>query len=206
VREQAIDSAGTLVGRDPVCDLVISDIAVSKRHLKLETSDAGVFVEDMGSANGTWVNGLRVRRQRIQHLDVIAIGNHKMHVFDVAFLPEGGLDVETGVQAAGAPVALGETQPGTAPAPAVPAPPIYALKAVDQPASALAPLGEARTVVGAPGKAALIVRRREKLLLTKLSRSALNVNGREVEGASLALEVNDVIDVGGLRYQLVCLT
>lgn len=206
VREQAIDSAVTLVGRDPACDVIVNDIAVSKRHLMLEVSDAGVFVEDMGSANGTWVNGVRVRRHRLQHLDVVAIGNHKMHVFDDASLPHGGLDMESTVQGANAAVPLGDTQPGMAPAPALRAGPVYALKRFDQALSDVAPLDEARTVVGAPGRAALIVKRRDKLMLTKLSRSPLNVNGRDVEGASLALEVNDVIDVGGLRYQLVCLT
>lgn len=203
VREQAIDSAVTIVGRDAACDVIVNDIAVSKRHLMIEVSDGGAFVEDMGSANGTWVNGVRVRRHGLQHLDVVALGNHKMHVFDDASLPRGGLDMESTVQGANAVAPLGDTQPGVAPAPASQAGPVYALKRFDQALPDVAPLDEARTVLGAPGKAALIVRRRNKLMLTKLSRSPLNVNGHEVEGASLALEVNDVIDVAGLRYQLV---
>lgn len=202
VREHAIESALNIVGRDPACDVIVNDIAVSKRHMTIELSDAGVFVEDMGSANGTWVNGVRVRRHLLKHLDVIAIGNHKMHVLDDACLPQGGLNIESTVQGTQAPVPLGETQPGTA-VPPTPPGPVYGLKRLDPSLTDVTPLDEARTVLGAPGKAALIVRRRDKLLLTKLSRSPLNVNGREVEGTSRPLEVHDVIDVSGVSYELV---
>lgn len=202
VREHAIESALSIVGRDPACDVIVNDIAVSKRHMTIELSDAGFVVEDMGSANGTWVNGVRVRRHLLKHLDVIAIGNHKMHVLDDACLPQGGLNMESTVQGATAAVPLGETQPGTPP-PATPPGPVYGLKRFDQPLTDVTPLDDARTVLGAPGKAALIVRRRDKLLLTKLSRSPLNVNGREVEGTSRPLEVHDVIDVAGVSYELV---
>ena len=208
VREHAVESALTIVGRDPACDIVVNDIAVSKRHMTIELSDAGIFVDDMGSANGTWVNGVRVRRHLLKHLDVIAIGNHKMHVLDDACLPQGGLNMEATVQGAQAAnaadptVPLAKTHPGTTAMP-TPVGPVYGLKRFDQTIADVTPLDEARTVLGAPGKAALIVRRRDKLLLTKLSRSPLNVNGREVEGTSRALEVHDVIDVAGVSYELV---
>ncbi len=47
------------VGRD--CDgIVLDDVTVSRRHLLLEPSAAGLIVEDLGSANGTFVEGDRI--------------------------------------------------------------------------------------------------------------------------------------------------
>jgi hypothetical protein len=208
VHERLLESARTVVGRDPACDVVVDDIAVSKRHARLHLSEAGLELEDLGSLNGTRVNGLAVQRQLLRHLDVIEIGSHKMHVFDEALLPQSGLNPEATLNPDGPGLRdeppraspLGETQPGTT-VPAVG--PVYALRRMDEEIAGIAPLDQVRTVVGEPGKAALIVRRRDKLLLTKLSRAPLNVNGHEVDGASVAVDEGDIIDVGAVRYQLV---
>lgn len=211
VREQVIESAWTIVGRDPACDVVINDASVSKRHLKLELSDEGFFLEDMASLNGVRINGVVVGRQALKHLDVIEIGSHKLHVFDDALLPEGGFNLESTIQRMEAaatdrsaqedPLAIDKTEPGTT---VIRTGPVYALKRIDERLSDIALLlDQMRTVLGEPGKAALIVRRRDKLVLTKLSRLPLNVNGREVEGASCAVGLGDVIDVGAIRYQVV---
>jgi len=199
-RERVLEAPLAIVGRDPECDVVIHDSAVSKRHAILELSDTGLLVRDIGSRNGIRVNGAATERQLLQHLDVIEIGNHKMHVFDDALLPPGGLNLESTWQGAEGSSPFDETQPGTT---LVPAGPVYALRRIDEAPSEIAPLDAVRTVVGAPGKAALIVRRRDKLLLTKLSRTPLNVNGLEVDGTSVAIGAGDVFDVGAVRYELV---
>lgn len=49
-----------LVGRDPGCDLIVSDPGVSRRHLRISPGGSGVRIEDLNSANGTWHNGERV--------------------------------------------------------------------------------------------------------------------------------------------------
>lgn len=48
-----------IVGRDPACDLVIDDVEVSRRHARLLAQGGGYTVEDLGSTNGTFVNGER---------------------------------------------------------------------------------------------------------------------------------------------------
>jgi hypothetical protein len=53
------------VGRDPECDVILPDSSVSRRHLKITAAANGLFVEDMGSSNGTWLDGRRVNREVI---------------------------------------------------------------------------------------------------------------------------------------------
>ncbi len=50
----------TVIGRDPGADVVVADPQVSARHASFAVGDSGIAVEDLGSANGTFVNGQRV--------------------------------------------------------------------------------------------------------------------------------------------------
>src|SRR5215210_3592057 len=49
-----------LVGRSVACDLPVQDPTVSRRHAELEQTSAGVRVRDLGSTNGTYLDGVRV--------------------------------------------------------------------------------------------------------------------------------------------------
>jgi len=48
------------VGRASVCDLALEDDFISSRHLRISVQDNGYVVEDLGSTNGTWVEGERL--------------------------------------------------------------------------------------------------------------------------------------------------
>ena len=50
-----------LVGRDPSCDIVIPDPYVSRKHLRIFHRDGKWYAVDMGSRNGTFVNGEDIR-------------------------------------------------------------------------------------------------------------------------------------------------
>ncbi|HEY3008833.1 MAG TPA: FHA domain-containing protein [Micromonosporaceae bacterium] len=56
----AIDPAGTVLGRDAACELIVASRQVSRRHAMVSLRGGDYFVEDLGSRNGTTVNGLRV--------------------------------------------------------------------------------------------------------------------------------------------------
>jgi pSer/pThr/pTyr-binding forkhead associated (FHA) protein len=49
------------IGRSLSCDLVLGDRTVSRRHAKLRTFGGQWFLEDLGSTNGTRVNGIQIR-------------------------------------------------------------------------------------------------------------------------------------------------
>ena len=63
-----------VIGRVAGCDLKLSDQSVSRRHLELVQGEKGVLLRDLGSGNGTKVNGEKVTEQMLQHDDEIAIG------------------------------------------------------------------------------------------------------------------------------------
>jgi hypothetical protein len=208
LREIPIRKPVLLVGRDPLCDVVIDDIAVSKRHMKFELAGEAVYAEDLDSKNGLRINGHAARRQEIHHLDVIEIGNHKMHVFDDALLPPGDIVGQEGTVTVleRTPLTrvaadLQDTRPtdSDAMAPA----PMLALRRLDEAPAALVRLDQPNTMIGAGAASALLVWRRDQLYLTRLTREPLRVNGRELGPGSYAVAPNDVIEVGTARYRVV---
>jgi hypothetical protein len=73
-REHAIDSEAT-VGREG-CDIVLPDPEVSRRHAAVRATAAGPAVEDLGSSNGTFVNGVRIEGTRqLADGDRVRFGN-----------------------------------------------------------------------------------------------------------------------------------
>jgi len=64
-----------LVGRHPLCDVRLPSIRVSRRHCCLTEVDGVVIVRDLGSTNGTSINGRRVEAGRLRPGDELAIAN-----------------------------------------------------------------------------------------------------------------------------------
>ncbi len=62
------------IGRDASNDVLIDHPVVSKKHAEIVKQDGKVFVVDLGSTNGTFVNGIKVKRHQLQQLDRIVIG------------------------------------------------------------------------------------------------------------------------------------
>ena len=68
------DGAPMLVGRAPTCDVPVFDPTVSRRHAELSLVAGGVKVTDLGSANGTFVNGEKVTERTARGGDVVTFG------------------------------------------------------------------------------------------------------------------------------------
>lgn len=67
--------ASTSIGRDAGNDVPLTDEAASARHAVLELRDGEWWIEDLGSTNGTLVNGTRIdRAERLRFGDELAIG------------------------------------------------------------------------------------------------------------------------------------
>jgi hypothetical protein len=73
-RQLAVEDDPIVIGRLPTCTLVLADPNVSRRHAEVHRSDGQVIVTDLGSTNGTLVNGLRVSSQQLRDGDVITLG------------------------------------------------------------------------------------------------------------------------------------
>ena len=73
-----IDRASLTVGRDPASDIFLNDITVSRHHAVLTRSDGEVAVEDAGSLNGTYVNGVSVDRVVLRPGDILQVGRFQM--------------------------------------------------------------------------------------------------------------------------------
>jgi len=74
--EYSVDSAPLTIGRGGKNDVAIDgDEFASSRHVRFEPRRDGVWVQDLGSTNGTYVNGVRIEgAQRLEPGDVIRVG------------------------------------------------------------------------------------------------------------------------------------
>ena len=74
-------SGPVIIGRSPDADLVIGDDFVSSTHAKIVPTADGILLEDLGSTNGTLVNGQPATRPlRIEPGDVIELGQNRLEV------------------------------------------------------------------------------------------------------------------------------
>src|SRR5918995_4799541 len=70
----------TLFGRDEDCDVRLDHKSVSKLHCVIVKTDGVLLLRDLGSTNGTRVNGQRVRRAALLPNDQLSIANYKFRV------------------------------------------------------------------------------------------------------------------------------
>lgn len=70
-----------LIGRDPACPLNLNTHRVSRLHACLEELDGDIYIRDLRSTNGTFVNHRRIHHpHRLEHGDVIHVGEHEFRV------------------------------------------------------------------------------------------------------------------------------
>lgn len=77
-QEVSILKSRLTIGRRPSNDVVIDHLTVSGQHVAIDTTSNGSFVLDLGSTNGTMVNGQPVKKHLLQNDDVIDIGKYKV--------------------------------------------------------------------------------------------------------------------------------
>lgn len=68
------DGAPLVVGRELTCELPILDSGVSRRHAEIRPDEQGISLSDLGSRNGTWINGTRISQARARVGDSVAFG------------------------------------------------------------------------------------------------------------------------------------
>src|SRR5215217_6023607 len=89
IKEVQITKDKTTLGRRPYNDIVIDNLAVSGEHAVLQMVGSDVFIEDLNSTNGTYINGKAVKKQLLAHNDTVEVGKYK-----IKFMVDDGADYE----------------------------------------------------------------------------------------------------------------
>jgi len=212
IKEVQIIKDKTTLGRRPYNDIVIDNLAVSGEHAVLQMVGQDVFIEDLNSTNGTYINGKAVKKQLLAHNDTVEIGKYK-----IKYLVEEGGDYEKTMimrQGAAAGVAAG-------------APPFSqtsglgansgfgSLGASSNPATIKVLNGAAAgrevsltkvvTTVGKPGvQVASITKRPGGYVIAHVEGTHRpSINGTPLTGDSVHLKNGDVIELAGTQMQFI---
>ncbi len=112
VAKHTVNSSPFVVGRDPKNGVALENVGVSRRHCQFTCENGRFFVEDLGSSNGTFIQGKRIRKAEVSNGDEVNVGKFTLLFEDTGldFLPVHG-------RAAGA-------RPGASAAPAGGAAPV----------------------------------------------------------------------------------
>jgi len=111
IGEYPIDKERMTIGRRAQNDIPIDNLAVSGEHAAIVNVFNYHFVEDLGSTNGTLVNGKDVKKQVLNHNDLITVGKHQLRYVNEAGAAAGEFERTVVIRRS-------PSAPGTAPAPA----------------------------------------------------------------------------------------
>ena len=78
IKEVTLAKDRTTLGRRPYNAIVIENLAISGEHAVLHMVGADVYLEDLNSANGTYVNARAIKKQALEHNDVVEVGKYKI--------------------------------------------------------------------------------------------------------------------------------
>jgi hypothetical protein len=78
IREYPIGARNMSIGRKHGNDIQLNDLTLSGRHAMISSLPDYVFIEDLGSTNGTMVNGNHIKKVALEHGDIIQVGHHQL--------------------------------------------------------------------------------------------------------------------------------
>jgi pSer/pThr/pTyr-binding forkhead associated (FHA) protein len=78
LHEYALDRETVTIGRKTDNDIHIDNLAVSGNHAKILTILNDSFIEDLGSTNGTYINGRKISKHALKNGEIITIGKHEL--------------------------------------------------------------------------------------------------------------------------------
>jgi len=77
-QQWALSAPVSNLGRSSTCEIVLSDANASRTHAQIEKRSADYWIEDLGSTNGTLVNGSLIKERKLVHGDRVVIGNTEL--------------------------------------------------------------------------------------------------------------------------------
>jgi pSer/pThr/pTyr-binding forkhead associated (FHA) protein len=212
IKEVQIIKDKTTLGRRPYNDIVIDNLAVSGEHAVLQMVGQDVFIEDLNSTNGTYINGKAVKKQLLAHNDTVEIGKYK-----IKYLVEEGGDYEkTMIMRQGAAAGATAGAPPFSQTSGLGANSGFgSLGASSNPATIKVLNGAAAgrevsltkvvTTVGKPGvQVASITKRPGGYVIAHVEGTHRpSINGTPLTGDSVHLKNGDVIELAGTQMQFI---
>ncbi len=111
--EYPLADAGELtIGRSSELDMVLIEDMVSRKHARLTVAPGGITIADLGSTNGTFVNGEKVGRAQLKEGDRILIGTNILKLVAVTRQPGTPVDVRAAQRSLEASAAAQQTRQG----------------------------------------------------------------------------------------------
>ena len=223
--EYPLDKERITIGRKPDNDIPIDNLAVSGKHALIITILDDSFLEDLGSTNGSYVNGKLIKKHALKDGDVIAIGKHELkYVNEHATADDDEFEktmiIKPGSASAAVAAAKAAEKAGAAPVAPVPAPagkgaapggggmPLGRLTVLNGPiAGKELELTKALVTLGKPGtQVAVISRRPQGYFLTHIESDGDGkryplVNGEAIGAKAYQLKDSDLIELAGIKME-----
>ena len=206
IKEVQLTKDRTSLGRRPYNDIVIDNLAVSGEHAVLQMSGNEVYLEDLNSTNGTYVNGKAVKKQLLQNSDTVEIGKYRIKYVNEA--ESAGFE-KTMVIKAGSAGLVPPASPATAPVAAVAGGAAGLNAAIKVMSGAAAgrevALVKVVTTIGKPGVAvAAITKRPHGFVVAHVEGvDRPSLNGAPIGTEPVTLKNGDVLELAGTQMQFV---
>jgi pSer/pThr/pTyr-binding forkhead associated (FHA) protein len=194
IKEVQITKDKTTLGRRPYNDIVIDNLAVSGEHAVLQMVGNDVFIEDLNSTNGTYINGKAVKKQLLNANDTVEIGKYK-----IKYLTGDAMDYEKTTVLRPGTAIPGGTEAATTLPPA-------SIKVLNGTAAGReVNLTKVVTTVGKPGvQVASITRRPGGYVFAHVEGANRPVvNGVSLAADSVPLANGDIIELAGTQMQFI---
>jgi pSer/pThr/pTyr-binding forkhead associated (FHA) protein len=224
--EYELNQERVTIGRKAENEIPIDNLAVSGKHALIITILDDSFLEDLGSTNGTYVNGKLIKKHALKNGDVIAIGKHELKYVNDAVGDDYDEDefektmiIKPGSASAAVAAAKAAENAGAAAEPARPASagapagggggmPLGRLTVLNGPiAGKELELTKALITLGKPGtQVAVISRRPQGYFLTHIESDGdgkryPTVNGEPIGPKAYQLKDGDLIELAGIKME-----
>lgn len=207
IKEVQLTKDRTTLGRRPYNDIVIDNLAVSGEHAVLQMTGNEVYLEDLNSTNGTYINGKAVKKQLLQNNDTVEIGKYKIKFMNEA---AGPTFEKTMVIKAGAAGLAPPPPPSATAAPATDmlagSSPNAAIKVLSGAAAGReVPLVKVVTTIGKPGVAVAAITKRPHGFVVAHVEGANKptLNGAPIGAEPVTLKNGDLLELAGTQMQFV---
>ena len=213
--EYELNQERLTIGRKPDNDIPIDNLAVSGKHALVITILDDSFLEDLGSTNGSYVNGKLVKKHALKDGDVIAIGKHELKYvnehataddddFEKTMIIKPGSASAAVAAAQAAEKAVESAAPAAAAPPAGGGMPLGRLTVLNGPiARKELELTKALITLGKPGtQVAVISRRPQGHFLTHIEGNNFPlVNSEQIGAKAYQLKDSDLIELAGIKME-----